>query len=524
MVRRAPREPIEVEVQFPENLGKPSLVKVVTDLMKNLLHQRNQIPLQYDAILKDVLACQEMKAEEDLKENVDPVEDNIASVPTKAPSRESVRLDRQAARAAKSRVAYMKYAARLVKEVEQLVEMVKQEVENDDLVSVSLLFGATPLSPREVYTICVPPTTDHLQPLSRLGVHIFRAMVTHDQLHTLTSTRLPVSNMFTIFCRKSSPQTSSLQLLPSYSLPPCTRCPRVTFNLNTPNQLEDSEGNLLDPVSTTRRLRFHSGHHPSHTDTGPEHHQAGLDRVTPHLEQDPLASPAKNQEEVDRAEYKDQEEVDRSEYKDQDVVDRSESVLRTSRKVQHMELCTPLVGRWSGPPRTGEIVTPHVTMDLCTPQVGRWCTPAVGARTGRTQAREDMDMCTPAVNLRTKFSEGIMELCTPAVSTRTRDSETMDLCTPAPAGTGLCTPAVTGLCTGARTREGDFMEFCTPALGKLVLNSDVDGAFDDVTDDMTDDKHEMKDSGISSPVTSKRDLQKVLFWFVTPVPVRGFKC
>eukprot|EP00092_Neocalanus_flemingeri_P032813 GFUD01035688.1.p1 GENE.GFUD01035688.1~~GFUD01035688.1.p1 ORF type:complete len:323 (+),score=111.04 GFUD01035688.1:52-969(+) len=262
MVRRPPREPIEVEVQFPENLGKPSLVKVVTDLMKNLLHQRNQIPLQYDAILKDVLACQEMKAEEDLKENVDPVEDNIASVPTKAPSRESVRLDRQAARAAKSRVAYMKSAARLVKEVEQLVEMVKQEVENDDLVSVSLLFGATPLSPREVYTICVPPTTDHIQPLSRLGVHIFRAMVTHDQLHTLTSTRLPVSNMFTIFCRKSSPQTSSLQLLPSYSLPPCTRCPRVTFNLNTPNQLEDSEGNLLDPVSTTRRLRFHSGHHP----------------------------------------------------------------------------------------------------------------------------------------------------------------------------------------------------------------------------------------------------------------------
>ena len=51
MVRRKTRDLIQVEVEFPESLRKPSLVKVVADVMKNLFHKRNQIPLQFDLIL-----------------------------------------------------------------------------------------------------------------------------------------------------------------------------------------------------------------------------------------------------------------------------------------------------------------------------------------------------------------------------------------------------------------------------------------------------------------------------------------
>ena len=65
-----------------------------------------------------------------------------------APSREAVRSSRQAATAAKNRAAYMKSGARLVRKVEQVVDIIKTEVEKGDLTSISFMFGATHLSPR----------------------------------------------------------------------------------------------------------------------------------------------------------------------------------------------------------------------------------------------------------------------------------------------------------------------------------------------------------------------------------------
>jgi len=449
MVRKVPRELIQVEVEFPECLTKSSLAKVVTDLMKNLLHQRNQIPLQFDSITKDVKASEKVQeAENGMKVNE-----------AVRPSREDVRNSRQAVRAAKNRAAYLKNGARLVKDVEDMADLIKLEVDKDDLVSISFMFGATPLSPREVYMIQLPQTSGLLQTNSRLGVHLFRAMVTHDQLHGLTSTRLPVSNMFILFCRSTTPPTSYLQMLPSYSLPPITRCPRVHFKIST---LENEEDNVV-PIAATRRLRFCSGAsrlNPSIPESSPGSLHAG-----DVLESPDLLSPVR---------------------KGADII-RTEAVLRTSRKSELMDLCTPMVTRIAGP-RLGPGGALE-TVELCTPQVTRAeCTPLhVG-----------MELCTPAVNLRTKFREQ-MDLCTPAVSMRTGDC--MEACTPA-----------------FRTRVSDSMELCTPAIAKLEINGEA-------KEEIINFKEHEKDSGISSPDCSlgEEDFQEELFWFVTPSPVRGFK-
>jgi hypothetical protein len=512
MVRRMTRDLIQVEVEFPECLSKPSLVKVVADLMKNLLHQRNQIPLQFDSINKDVKACEKAEEKENLPDGAEPS-------PGEAPSREAVRSSRQAARAAKNRAAYMKSGARLVREVEQVVDIIKTEVEKGDLTSISFMFGATPLSPREVFTIMIPQTTGCLQTNSRLGVHLFRAMVTHDQLHNLTTTRLPVSNMFTIFCRKTVPITCSLQMLPSYSLPPTTRCPRVNFTLSTPDKMYEDD--FTGPTLATRRLRFCSGassQNPSIPEASPNadvEHDVG----TPDLQDgDCFSSPHKSDE----------------------MKNRSEMILRTSRKVAEMELCTPLVTRFSAP--AWEMVTPSVDLktkfreglELCTPAGTEktrlsdhmeMCTPAVNMR---ARVSDSMDLCTPAVNLRTKVSDS-MELCTPAVNLRTKVSDPMELCTPAVIlrtrvsdQMDLCTPAVSfrtrvELCTPGVVNS-DIMQLCTPALGKFELDGDLDNVADN---DLG--KQELKDSGISSPVSSRGVSDEEFFWFVTPTPVRGFK-
>ena len=70
----------------------------------------------------------------------------------------------------------MKSGARLVREVEQMVDIIKTEVEKGDLTSISFRFGATHLSPREVSTIMIPQTTGCLQTNSRLGVDLFSGL------------------------------------------------------------------------------------------------------------------------------------------------------------------------------------------------------------------------------------------------------------------------------------------------------------------------------------------------------------
>jgi len=512
MVRKVPRELIEVEVEYPGCLNKCNLGKILVDLVKNLLHQRNQIPLQFDAIARDVLVGKEGGA---VKENDDPKR------PIETPSRESVRLSKQAARAAKSRVAYLKSGSRVVEEVEQLVGLILREVDNGEVVSVSFLFGATPLSPREVYTISIPDTVEHLQTNSRLGVHMFRAMVTNDLLYSLTSTKIPVSNMFTIFCRRSIHNATSLQMLSNYFLPPTTRCPRVHFLLNTPVKEEQV---FLDPVVASRRLRFYSGANSARSLLDPEL-VLGNDQVLPDVTQE---TPAKRTN-----------------------VEKAEIVPRTSRKIQQMELCTPQDARCIGSrcsEYTPQVCTPHVAMVLCTPAVGEkqefvqgesdLCTPAVDLR---TKFREGMKLCTPAVNIRTKFSDS-MDLCTPAVSNRTKVSVSMDYCTPAVSirtkvgdSMDFCTPAVSmrtevsdsmDFCTPAvslRTKVSDSMDLCTPAVSKRSsVNDPLD--LDTPVKSIVDMKTEMKDSGISSPDSSRRECQEELFWFVTEAPVRGFKC
>jgi len=450
MVRKACQD-IQVEVEFPEMLSKASLVKVLTDLMKNLLHQRNQIPLQYDFITKDIKAAEEVTEK---KENEEPMRENIA-----VQSRAAARTNRQTARAAKTRAAYLKNSARLVREVEEMMNIIREEVENSDLVSISLLFGATPVSPREVFTIKIPQTTGNLASSARVGVHLFRAMVSNDSLHRLTSSRLPVSNTYLIFCKTNAPVTSSLLLLPSYSLPPSTRCPRVTFNIRS----VDMEEEMMVQVEATRRLRFTSGA----SKPTPSFHECSPDLFAETVTISP----------VDKADKSDE-------------CDNIETVLRTSRKPELMELCTPLVRR----------VTSH-------PHV--FCTPAPSHT-----ARSSIQLSTPAPRSRGLTSirphTASMDICTPAPSNKLRENGVSLLDTPVSDEMVLCTPAV-------RTRKSDEMELCTPSVSSLELVQEqclhpCDSNLDE------------KDSGISSPDCSIEESDNQgLFWFVTPAPIRGFK-
>jgi len=344
--------------------------------------------------------------------------------------------------------------------------MIKEEVENNHLVSLSVLFGATPISPREVFTIRIPQTTGHLTSCSRVGVYLFRAMLNNDMLHSLTSSKLPVSNTYLLFCKTSAPPTSSLRLLPSYSLPPITRCPRVTFNIQSVDTVEE----MVVPIEATRRLRFTSG-------TSKSKLTSAIQECSPDLLYSELDSTSPVDKKSDQS----------------DNCKNVETVLRTSRKQERMELCTPLVRR----------VPNH-------PQV--FCTPAPSYTN-----MSSMQLCTPAPGSNTDMSTirprtASMDICTPAASSRLRGTSAL-LDTPVSDSMELCTPAI-------RTRTSEEMELCTPSVSNIKLNSFVT----EQVLNPCDSNLEEKDSGISSPDCSMEESDnQELYWFVTPTPIRGFK-
>ena len=265
----------------------------------------------------------------------------------------------------------------------------------------------------------------------------------NEALQDRLTTKIPVSNMFTVISRRNLIPSSDLLHLPDYSLPVTSRSSRVRFQFSFPPP---------PSLVATRRLRFTSG-----ADT----------RETPGTPSMELCTP----------------------------FTRARVMTRT----MDMELCTPAV-RWKTP-HTGLLHSPG--MELCTPAVTRpardpQCTPS-------------MEMCTPLVTC------GKLGLVTPAVSSV---PSSMELCTPASnnvvSSMDMCTPLLGG---GGVTE--DSLEVKTPDIGDLSLESP-----NKKKKVSHNDEEDMKDSGISSPDLSRREMQEdcpKLHWFIIEDPIRGFK-
>ena len=145
--RQPPSEEVEVKVDFPFPIDKPTFTKLVLDLAKNLLLQKNQIPLQYEAIAKEVELDAIQSAGE--SENDSDKEDD-----EDYPSRLSVREKLRKSRARKSKAQLVKHGRKLIGDLRNLENVIDAELEN--VSSINFVFGATVHSAREIYSVEVP--------------------------------------------------------------------------------------------------------------------------------------------------------------------------------------------------------------------------------------------------------------------------------------------------------------------------------------------------------------------------------
>ena len=147
--RQPPAEEVVVKVDFPFPIDKPTFTKLVLDLAKNLLLQKNQIPLQYEAIAKEV----ELDAIQSAGESE---QDSDHGGGEDFPSKLSVREKIRKSRARKSKAQLVKHGRKLIDDLKNLENVIEDEIEREDVSSINFVFGATAHSGREIYSVEVP--------------------------------------------------------------------------------------------------------------------------------------------------------------------------------------------------------------------------------------------------------------------------------------------------------------------------------------------------------------------------------
>lgn len=202
---RACKQHVNLDVNFKQKLTADVIISLVEMLFKNLLHQRQQVPLRVEVLEKDL---------EKVKGGCQPGQETW-EVPYQKD--ESPSCPRECARRAKNmqknktlQERYLRKAHSFMDDLEEKLEHLKEEILTnlEAIKCISFSFGATPFSPKEVYHIILPKTlsrheTSNASWRKRACLHLFRALVTHDTLFSMLGDPLKLTNVHVSVLKKS---------------------------------------------------------------------------------------------------------------------------------------------------------------------------------------------------------------------------------------------------------------------------------------------------------------------------------
>ncbi|TRY63139.1 hypothetical protein TCAL_00349 [Tigriopus californicus] len=244
---------IHLDINFEEPLTTSCLAHIVIDLLKHLLHQRHQIPLPYERIQFDVRSIQP-------RPPFDPTQTEQA--PSVGLSvREQIQYRRNQVRQATLAQRFHRTASNFLQNFESLTRNLTEAIiahepgNGAELKCVAIIFGPTPLSPKEIYHVRLPEgwamatsprdSGDGLQPHNepsqarkKANLKLFRAMVNHEHFFAQTGQPLALTNVF-VALKKRSEWVSSEWLTPKEELAHVRRGHRVFFHLHNAPDTQD---------------------------------------------------------------------------------------------------------------------------------------------------------------------------------------------------------------------------------------------------------------------------------------------
>ncbi|XP_040573059.1 uncharacterized protein [Lepeophtheirus salmonis] len=171
---------IYLDIHLAEDMSREGISDLIVELFRFLLQQRQQIPLSYSTLLQDISSH---------KNSEEGVESDIL---TRKERRDGIRKMKEKSR-------FLKKASQFSSKMEILSKNLKSEIIEKDLETATIFFGATPVTPKEVYHIHLPPLSSNSGSslTSKVKRQLFRSLVTHEELFTLLGRPLQKTNIYT---------------------------------------------------------------------------------------------------------------------------------------------------------------------------------------------------------------------------------------------------------------------------------------------------------------------------------------
>lgn len=196
-------DPVDLSLDLRQRPSPQVAALFLTSLLRSLLYQRGQIPVPMEVVEREL-------AKEGGGGGEDREEDEVV------PARKRLRLRAMRAKRKKLRERYLRSAAKFEVALSSLRGHLEEEVTKGGTISsVAFIFGATPISPREVFQVLLPPplllrhggdsdgAADPSRLSRRLGIGLFRQMASHEALTERFSRPLGPTNVFVAVRKRS---------------------------------------------------------------------------------------------------------------------------------------------------------------------------------------------------------------------------------------------------------------------------------------------------------------------------------
>lgn len=189
-------EPIDLDIHFPDGLSKSDIAHLAIELLKMLLLQRHQIPVQIEKLKCDALKHSHLVEPENIQQMKIPGS-NVSYIAHELP-----RDRKRRARDARLKTKYIKKSHKFLDIYNKLEYCLSTELMSNrikDVISICYVFGTSVTSPKELYRIvlprgCLKASTDIVN--RRIMMQLFRTMTTDEKLFSRMDVKLRRTNLF----------------------------------------------------------------------------------------------------------------------------------------------------------------------------------------------------------------------------------------------------------------------------------------------------------------------------------------
>ncbi|KAB7505659.1 hypothetical protein Anas_05038 [Armadillidium nasatum] len=241
-----------IQVNIDCDIATKEVCKIVAEsLLKYVLYQFNQIPVQIDVLEKE-LAKGEFVPElsEAVKNENQQSEDSIDSTDPRSYFRQKG-LQKRAELAnrmrARKRKMWLIKVDKLVNNFKNTIKILENEINNAAVKTIIYSVGTTPITPKFVFKMHIPQhlnstyhsshkTTSSSILKRKILSNMLRAFANNADILKFTSSHFSVSKLWTLFEKESSSEvgenqnSSDITLRPEFSISTRTKCIEIYFN------------------------------------------------------------------------------------------------------------------------------------------------------------------------------------------------------------------------------------------------------------------------------------------------------